>query len=160
MPNTVANVIDVYVFRRRGADVEFLMLKRAPGVRLGGTWQAVHGRVEPGETAVAAALRELGEETGLRPIGFWQLEYVNTFYLTDDDVVLMCPCFAAEVPPDADVTLCHESTDYRWESAERAPESFMWPGQRSAVREIMTEIITPGLAEPHMRIELQGRGWL
>jgi hypothetical protein len=30
----------------------------------------------------------------------------------------------------------------------------MWPGQRRAVREIVEEIVTPGAAEPHLRISL------
>jgi len=156
MPEIIANVIDVYPFRRKHTRVEFLLLKRTDGVRLGGTWQAVHGRIEPGETAVTAALRELREETGLRPIRFWQLEFVNTFYLLTDDAVLLCPCFAAQIAPDAEVVLCHEHTDYRWEPSERALRSYMWPGQRHAVREIIGEIIAPGLSEPHLRIALDG----
>lgn len=154
MPDIVSNVIDVYAFRRSAMQVEFLLLKRSEGRRLAGTWQAVHGRIEPGETAVQAALRELEEETGLRPIGFWQLEFVNTFYLAAEDALLMCPCFAAEIDPATEIVLSAEHTDYRWEPSEQALEGYMWPGQRHAVREIMAEIVTPGLAEPHMRIAL------
>ena len=70
MPEVVSNVIDVYPFRRAENGVEFLLLKRVASVRLGGTWQAVHGRIEAGETAWQAALRELKEETGLTPTSF------------------------------------------------------------------------------------------
>jgi len=34
----------------------------------------------------------------------------------------------------------------------------MWPGQRRALREIMEEIVAPGLAEPHLRIALKTEG--
>jgi len=155
MPEIVSNVIDVYAFRRNGTQVEFLLLKRSQGRRLAKTWQAVHGRIEPGETAVQAALRELKEETALRPSGFWQLEFVNTFYLAAEDALLMCPCFAAEIDPATEIVLSDEHTAFRWEPSARAQEGYMWPGQRHAVHEIMAEIITPGLAEPHMRIALE-----
>jgi len=32
-----------------------------------GSWETVHGTIEPGETPVQASLRELREETGLVP---------------------------------------------------------------------------------------------
>jgi dATP pyrophosphohydrolase len=156
MPEIVSNVVDVYPFRRRPSGVEFLLLKRAENIRLGGSWQAVHGRIEPGETAWQAALRELHEEIGIAPLGFWQTEYVNTFYMATNDRILMCPCFAAEIAADADVVLSHEHTDFRWEPTEQALESFMWPGQRRAIREILTEIIAPGVSEPHLRFRPEG----
>ncbi len=134
--------------------VEFLLLKRAPGIWLGGTWQAVHGKIETAETARQAALRELREETGQEPRRFWQLEFVNTFYVAEKDRIVMCAGFAAEVAADAAIRLSDEHTDYRWEPYERALRSYMWPGQRRALREIMEEIVTPGLAEPYLRIQL------
>jgi dATP pyrophosphohydrolase len=156
MPEVVSNVIDVYPFRRVEKGVEFLLLKRVAGVRLGGTWQAVHGRIEAGEAAWQAALRELKEETGLTPLGFWQIEFVNTFYLATEDRILICPCFAAEIAADVDVVLSDEHTDFRWEPVEQALETFMWPGQRRAVREILEEIVTPGRGEPHLRFVPEG----
>ncbi len=154
MSEIVANIIDLYPFRRNGDAIEFLLLKRAPDSVVGNTWQSVHGKIETGETAPQTALRELHEETGLRPLRFWQLEYVNTFYVARIDRILMCPCFAAEIAPDATVTLSIEHTDYRWESPERAIDIFMWPGQRRSVREVLEHIVTPSPAEPHLRVPM------
>lgn len=154
MPKIVSSIVDVYVFRRCATCIEFLTLLRAPLQRLGGTWQSVHGKVEAGETAWQAALRELREETGLTPTGFWQIDFVNTFYVAESDLVLLCPCFAAEVSADAPVHLCSEHTASAWLGAEAALARMMWPGQRHALREILSEIIQPGLAEPHLRIPL------
>ncbi|MFO0838579.1 MAG: NUDIX domain-containing protein [Phycisphaerae bacterium] len=152
MSQIVANIVDVYVFRRSSGGAELLLLERAAGRPLSGTWQSVHGKIEAGETAWQAALRELREETGLSPRGFWQIDYVNAFYVAADDVVSMCPCFAAEVAPAAGVILSDEHTAHRWLPIETALQELMWPGQRHALREIRDEIIQPGRAEPHLRI--------
>lgn len=44
----------------------FLLTRRAPGLRAhGGQWALPGGRIDPGESAAGAALRELAEEVGL-----------------------------------------------------------------------------------------------
>lgn len=155
MPRIVSEIVDVYVFRRVAgvsAEVEFLMLRRAPGEKLAGTWQAVHGRIEAEEAAWQTGLRELREETGLAPVAFYQLDTVNTFYMAVDDTIHHCPCFAAEVAGTAAVVLNDEHDDFLWIPADAAVSRFIWPGQRQAVREIVDEIVRPGPAADFLRI--------
>lgn len=154
MPEIVSKVIDCYVFRRREGRVEFLTLRRAARTRIGGTWQAVHGKIESGESAVGAALREMREETGLTPIGFWQLETVNTFYVAATDQIMLCPAFAAEVVADAAVAISDEHDEFRWCEPADAIAAFLWPGQRDAVRETMELIVGRSAAERFLRIDL------
>ncbi len=47
-------------------DGKLLVMRRAAGSHLEGTWEFPGGKVEGGETPAAAAGRELEEETGLR----------------------------------------------------------------------------------------------
>ena len=64
-PRIRSDIIEVMVFRTpEGSGPELLQIKRARDP-LKDTWQPVMGHIEPGETAVQAALRELREETGL-----------------------------------------------------------------------------------------------
>lgn len=153
MPELVTHLVDVHVFRRRAA-VEFLMLRRAPTVRLGGSWQIVHGKIRAGETAIAASLRELHEETALRPLAFWQLECLNTFFIAGSDQLFLCPVFVAEVSADAQVILNHEHDAFRWADPEATCAALMWPGERAALREIQEVVLASGIAEPHLRIDL------
>ena len=155
MPRVACEIVDVYVFRMgAGGGIEFLSLRRSAGRYLGGTWQAVHGRIEAGETAWQAGLRELREETGFVPRAFYQIDTVNTFYIAASDVVHHCPCFAAEVVADGVVVLNDEHDDFRWIPADEAGQHFIWPGQRRAVREIMEEIVARGPAVEHLRIQI------
>jgi dATP pyrophosphohydrolase len=155
MTRVLCEIADAYVFRRQKGKAEFLLLRRAASEALGGIWTTIAGRIEPGETAWQAALRELREETGLVPENFYQIDAVNTFYMACDDAIHHCPCFAAEVPPDAEVRLNEEHDAFEWLEVESATARLTWPGQRRAVREIVEEIITPGAATPFLKIKIE-----
>src|SRR5258708_4951068 len=63
---------------------ELLQLRRSPDDLLGGAWSTVRGKIEQGEKAWQAALRELREEAGISPLEFYQLDTVDIFYLHGD----------------------------------------------------------------------------
>lgn len=153
MPRIASEIIDVYVFRRACAGVQYLVLRRAAAEVLPGTWQAVHGRIEAGERAYEAARRELREETQLEPLSFYQVDVVNTFYQARDDTVHHCPCFAAEVAPQAEPVLNDEHDAWLWLDFDQALARFPWPGQRRALREIRQEIVGQGPALDYLRID-------
>lgn len=141
MPEIAARFVDCHVFRRRDGQEEWLMMLRAPHILLGGTWQMVSGTLEPGETAYAAAARELREETGLLPLHFYQASYVNRFYIAATDQIILSPVFAAEVPPDSAVVLSGEHTDFAWVPWEEAMRRLPWPGQRESLTTIRDQFL-------------------
>lgn len=121
-------VVDVYVYRRRGTDPEFLLLKRAPDHIYAGTWRMIGGKIRADERAWEAAYRELVEETHLRPDPFWALPSVNVFYEWDADRINLTPAFAAEVA--ADPVLDDEHIAFEWLSADDAVDRLVWPEQQ------------------------------
>lgn len=138
MPEITCRFADCHVFRRvptgAGSEDEWLVLKRAPHVMLGGAWAPVQGHIEAGETAYGTAYRELLEETGLPPLAFYQASYVNRFYLAQTDQIILSPVFCAEVSAEAAVVLDHEHTDFAWVSSEEAMRRYIWPGQRKSLK--------------------------
>ena len=142
MPAITSRFVDCHVFRLRadGSD-EWLVLQRAPHIHLGGTWQMVSGHLEAGEKAYECAARELLEETGLRPLHFYQASYVNRFYIAASDEIVLSPVFAAQVAADAEVRLSGEHTDFAWVTYEEARRRYPWPGQRKAIEVIRAQFI-------------------
>lgn len=160
-PRVRTDVVDVYLFRRAAearSGVEFLQLLRA-SEPLGRTWQPLMGHVESRETAPMTALRELREEVGLDPssaswIGLWALEQVHPFYIAAIDSMVFSPRFACEVAPGWSPILNDEHSGHRWVDDAA---SFMWPGQRRCLEEILSEIVPEwSLARDRLRVDVRG----
>ncbi len=144
--------VSVYPFRKVAGETQFLTLRRAPHLELAGTGQAVHGRMEPGETAVEAARRELREETGLAPARFYVANHVEVLYDPRQDQVVMVPVFAAEIPAEATVTVSSEHTAAECCSVREALRRFIWPTQQQAVGRIVEDIAEAARPNPLLEI--------
>jgi ADP-ribose pyrophosphatase YjhB (NUDIX family) len=105
----------VAIFCRHGGEILLIRHKRL------GTWLPVGGEIEPGETPLEAARRELREETGLEgafptglgvdgtPAGLIGYEE----HQAGTKGLHMNFAFVADVPSRA-LTACDEYTDVRW----------------------------------------------
>jgi len=131
---------------------EFLQMRRAADDFMGGAWSTVRGKVEEGEKAWAAALRELREEAGIAPREFYQVDTVDIFYLHGDDTLWHCPGFCAVVDRDVKVVLNAEHDAFRWTDRARIDADFMWPGERAQLAEVCREILDNGPAKTYLRI--------
>ncbi len=134
-------------------------MRRAPGRILAGLWQCVSGSLEPGETVVAGALRELREETGYDAAtieAFFSLDQVNQFHEPTVDGILTAAVFAARVNPKAEPVLSHEHDDARWLSPSAALAQTVWPAYRESIGRIESDLVDPGRAS-WFRLELDGR---
>jgi dihydroneopterin triphosphate diphosphatase len=137
-------VVEVHVFRRSGRRVSVLCLRRAPGRRLAGVWQPVTGGRRPRETALAAARREVREETGLVPTRWWALEAPSLYWdaLADRPVIL--PVFAAEAPAGASVRLSAEHDRAEFVSPGTAARRYLWDSQRRALTDVLRQVVDGG----------------
>ncbi len=151
--------ISTYVFTMRRDRPLFLLLLRAPGLLHAGTWQAVHGMIDPGEKAYAAAWREAVEESGLTPERFFRIDYIERFYSEHTDAVHLVPAFAAFVADAPVAVISHEHTDYAWCPLDEAVGRFVWSSQREAIRIISGAVerwpqVTSALSEITHRPDL------
>jgi 8-oxo-dGTP pyrophosphatase MutT (NUDIX family) len=135
-------VVDVYVIDPAW---RVLVLRRGLDTRCPGSWETVHGHIEPGERPEQAAVREVREETGL-PIERLYNVTVQPFYLHGMGAVQLAVVFAAFVPA-APVHLGPEHGDFAWLTHGAARARFIWPRSRVALDEIRS-LISTGTAGP------------
>ncbi len=155
MADVRADAVAVYVYRRMPG-VEFLQVRRSAATgEYQGSWQTVYGGVHAGETAMAAAVRELKEETGLVPVAMWQVEYLETFYFMVKDYVLLMPVFAVEVGREAAVVLNEEHDRVRWVAEAEVGSAFMWRTQREAVGILLAGLHGGGGVREYLDVKLK-----
>jgi 8-oxo-dGTP pyrophosphatase MutT (NUDIX family) len=142
MTSVEAGVVDVYVIDPAW---RVLVLQRAQNTRCPGSWETVHGHIDPGERPEQAAVREVFEETAL-PIDRLYNITVQPFYLHGMGAVQLAVVFAAFVPT-APVHLGPEHTAYEWLSPEAALPRYIWPRSRVALTEIRS-LLSTGTAGP------------
>ena len=146
--------MDTYALRGAGPTLEVLALRRGAHGRNVGSWETVHGTIEPGETPVQASLRELREETGLVPDKFYNLSRTEAFYQHKRDEVALIPVFAAFVARSATVKLSAEHDRAEWRTARDAAGRFAWPRERKAMEDILSIVGggDAGLLEDVLRV--------
>jgi dATP pyrophosphohydrolase len=134
----ISNMIEAHIFCKKKNEIEFLLLKRCEKEIYPGLWQMVTGKIRKGEKAYRAALREIKEETYLKPKRFWVTPNVNSFYYHEKNYISLLPVFAAEVDPGSKVIISKEHIEFGWFKPEEAKKLLAWPGQRKSV-DIITE---------------------
>jgi dATP pyrophosphohydrolase len=132
LTDILVRVIDAYIFRHTNDGLKFLLMKRAKTKIYEHLWQGVAGKIEEGETASEASIRELKEETGFNPVNMFVADHVSKFYETYGDRINLVPVFGIEVDRD-DVTLSEEHCEFKWVNFQTAKDTLVWKGQKEGI---------------------------
>jgi len=133
-------VVDCYVYRKINNEILFLLMKRNMNKIYEYLWQGVAGKIEQGETASEAAIRELKEETGLAPLNMFVADHVSKFYEVHGDRINLVPVFGIEVDSE-EVILSVEHIDYKWVDINKALKTLVWNGQKEGLQTVNDMII-------------------
>jgi dihydroneopterin triphosphate diphosphatase len=152
LPSLVSDAVDAYVVRRLNARLQFLLLQRRSDAPFGSSWQAIHARVLPDETALGAAERSLAETTGLVARAVYSADYVNQIYDHARDAVVLIPVFAFEVESQARIEPGPDFLGFEWCERDEATARLLWAGQRWSIRHIDDVIGSGGPAAEFYRI--------
>ena len=141
------DIVDVWIFRV-GDDgtAEVLMLHRAPERVLPNLWQGVSGQIEPDEGVVAAAWREVREETGYTEADVetaYHLDYVSEFLWEPLDATISSVYFGFRVHGGRDPVLSHEHDRFEWVPIDEAVAGVVWPGYREALERLRDNLLDP-----------------
>jgi 8-oxo-dGTP pyrophosphatase MutT (NUDIX family) len=136
MTSISVGTIDVILVAPDPSGWGVLALQRGRATRCPTAWETVHGRIEPGEAPEEAAVREVREETGLAVQRLYNVT-VQPFYLHMLATVQLSVVFAAFVDRRQPVVLGDEHMTFEWLSPDEAHERFVWPRERSALREVL-----------------------
>jgi len=121
--------------------IEYLVLKRNTFSHFyPGMWQIVTGKIESGETAYNAAIRELNEETKLEIKTLYHIPYIGSFYDWRNDKIENIPCFAAEVT-NKEVTLSNEHSQFEFVKYEELNKFLELPSHLMASEYLKNNII-------------------
>jgi lipoyl(octanoyl) transferase len=125
--------VSVTAVRRGASGPEVLLLRRIPA--RGGFWQPVTGRRLPGESAEAAARRELEEETGAR-LPVRALSYRHSFGFGDavPPVLVEEEAFATDWPAGREAQPGPEHDAAEWVGVDEALGRLPFAGLKRAVR--------------------------
>ena len=115
--------IMVFLYKWENEELRYLLLKRNSA--LGGYWQPVTGFIEEPETNREAALRELGEETGI--VNYERVTDPKHFFLINMyGKQCSVSVLAVEVSDPPAIQISYEHTEHQWLSYQDARNTLYW----------------------------------
>ncbi|MFB4212329.1 NUDIX pyrophosphatase [Shouchella sp. JSM 1781072] len=124
--------VAVVVLRNQKNQTDVLLLKRQSTI-LNEAWTYIGGKIEQGEMAYEAAIREMKEETGLTPLSMYTSNTFDQFYDPKKNSIYMAPVFVAFVSSKNGVRLNEEHSQFKWCSFRNAKSVVTLPGSEEVL---------------------------
>ena len=134
-----ARGVIAFVVAETGEAARVLLLKRKTAPV--GAWCPVSGRIEAGETAWQTALREIGEETGLREGALYTTGITDSFYDVQANTVELMPVFLFMIARRTTVTLDSAQSEHAWLDVDAALAQLTFAGHKTALEAIRRDFI-------------------
>ena len=134
-----ARGVIAFVVAETGEAARVLLLKRKTAPV--GAWCPVSGRIEAGETAWQTALREIGEETGLREGAPYTTGITDSFYDVQANTVELMPVFLFMIARRTTVTLDSAQSEHAWLDVDAALAQLTFAGHKTALEAIRRDFI-------------------
>ena len=106
-----------------------------------GAWCPVSGRIEAGEKAWQTALREIGEETGLKDGTLYTTGVTDSFYDPHANTIELMPIFLLMIAREGTVTLDDAQSAYAWLDVDAAMAQLTFAGHKTALETIRRDFI-------------------
>ena len=121
-----------------------------PGGKPKGLWALPKGRIDPGETAEATALREVTEETGAHGRSLGKLGDVRyTFTWSGERIFKVVSFFLVRYEGgrlgDVPEAFRHEVAEVRWLPLDEAPGLLAYTGERDMARKAAARLADENL---------------
>lgn len=132
----------IVVCRKIGSNTEFLLLERREGFL-----DFPKGHIEPGESEIEAAIREVKEETGLSLEPVDDFRYVQTYWYTvsKGKIQKSVIMFLSVVPGDSEVNISHEHKGYRWLTLEECDKQLSYDNQKELLKAASIKLAEIGI---------------
>ncbi len=137
----------------RGTDAGLVVAAIQPQGRRAGHWVLPKGLVEPGEEPMAAAVREVHEETGLRAEPLQRLPSSRYIYRRGSERVFKLVEWWLMRPLAGEIGVIEEAmrvevADARWLPLDEAPRLLAYPGERALLAPAL-ELLEPNTRPPN-----------
>ncbi|MUK49956.1 NUDIX hydrolase [Aliivibrio fischeri] len=132
-----SSVVSGVALSKIDGEIKMLLMKRVKG----GFWCHVAGSIEQGETGIDAIVREFKEETQIDVLNLYNAQYLEQFYEASVNVIQLIPVFVVMCPPQQEVVLNEEHTEYKWCSLEEALELAPFPNQHAVFKHVWSYLV-------------------
>jgi dATP pyrophosphohydrolase len=134
-----ARGVIAFVVAGHGEAARVLLLKRKTAPV--DAWCPVSGRIEAGEKAWQTALREIGEETGLKEGALYTTGVTDSFYDPSENTIELMPVFLFMIAREEKITPDAAQSDYAWLNVEAAVAQLTFAGHRTALEAIRRDFL-------------------